>query len=98
VTPTWSTPKDVFPKAGEAHGGLSMIRKSLVVAAIVATFATPAFAATTYYVAQDATTHKCSVTSKKPDGKTMMMIGKAGYTTKAKATTAMGAAAECKAM
>ena len=75
-----------------------MIRKSLSVAAILATFATPVFAATTYYVAQDTKTHKCSVSNKKPDGKTMMVIGTASYRTKAKATTAMNAAAECKAM
>jgi len=33
----------------------------------------PAFAAE-FYVAQSATTHKCSVTAKKPDGKSMMLI------------------------
>ena len=46
-----------------------MIRKYLLAAAVIATFAAPAFAATEYYVAQDAKTHACSVTDKKPDGK-----------------------------
>ncbi len=73
-----------------------MYRKYLLTAALVASFAAPAFAATTYYVAQSATTHKCSVTSKKPDGKKVIMIGTDTYTTKADATKAMGAADECK--
>lgn len=74
-----------------------MVRKYLIAAAVIATFAAPAFAATEYYVAQDAKTHACSVTDKKPDGKTMTMVGKKGYETKAAAEAAMKAAAECKA-
>ena len=69
----------------------------ILAAAVIATFAASAFAATEYYVAQDAKTHACSVTDKKPDGKTMTMVGKAGYETKVKAEAAMKAAAECKA-
>ena len=74
-----------------------MYRKYLLAAALAAAFVAPAFAATEYYVAQDAKTHACSVTDKKPDGKTMTMVGKAGYETKAKAEAAMKAAPECKA-
>ena len=40
---------------------------------LVAGMVSPAFAAE-FYVAQSATTHKCSVTAKKPDGKSMMLI------------------------
>ena len=57
---------------------------------------TPAFAAE-FYVAQNATSHKCSVMSKKPDGKTMMMLGTEGFKTKSDAETAMKGMTECKA-
>ena len=73
-----------------------MYRKYLLAAALVAAFAAPTFAATSYYVAHDAKTHKCSVATTKPDGKTMMMIGTAAYSTEAAATAAMKAAKECK--
>ena len=73
-----------------------MYRKYLLAAALVAAFAVPSFAATSYYVAQDAKTHKCSVVTTKPDGTAMMMIGTAAYPTEAAATTAMKAAKECK--
>ena len=72
------------------------MRKLMLTFALAAAVASPAFAATTYYVAQDAKTHKCSVTTKKPDGTKVIMIGTATYKTKADATTAMKAAAECK--
>jgi hydroxymethylglutaryl-CoA reductase len=74
-----------------------MIRKLFVTAALAASFVAPAYAATTYYVAQDAKSHKCSVTTKKPDGKLMMEIGTAGFNTKAAATTAMKADTACSA-
>jgi hypothetical protein len=60
----------------------------------MASFAAPSFAATDYYVAQDAKTHKCSVVTTKPDGKTMMMIGT--YKSQADADAAEKAAKECK--
>jgi hypothetical protein len=70
-------------------------------------FAAPATAATTtpaqpmktmhtYYVGKVVKTKKCEVTTHKPDGKTVMMVGKDTYKTKAEAETAMKAAAECK--
>ena len=74
-----------------------MYKKIVLAAALAASFSLPAFAATTYYVGQDATTHKCSVVTKMPDGKKVMEIGTAGYATKAAAGAAMKAAAECKA-
>ena len=74
-----------------------MYRKYLLAAALVATFAAPSFAAVTFYVQQDAKTHKCSVATTKPDGKATMMIGTASYATQAAADAAMKAAKECKA-
>ena len=71
-----------------------MYRKYLLAAALVASFAAPSFAATDYYVAQDAKTHKCSVVTTKPDGKTMMMIGT--YKSQADADAAEKAAKACK--
>ncbi len=73
-----------------------MIRKIVVAAALTTVLVAPAFAATTYYVEQSAKTHKCSVTTHKPDGKTFSMIGKDTYKTKATADKAMKAATECK--
>ncbi len=73
-----------------------MYRKVLLAAALAVSFAAPAFAAT-YYVAQDASTHKCSVTTTKPDGTKVMQIGTSTYSTKAAATKAMGTDTACKA-
>ena len=72
------------------------MKKYLIAGLLVAGFVTPAFAAE-FYVAQDATSHKCSVMSKKPDGKTMMMMGTEGFKTKSAAETAMKGMTECKA-
>jgi hypothetical protein len=79
------------------NGDSTMVSKLLVAAALAAAFVVPAYAATTYYVAQDAKSHKCSVTTKKPDGKTMMEIGTAGYNTRAAADAALKAASACTA-
>ena len=49
------------------------MQKYLIAGLLVAGMVSPAFAAE-FYVAQSATTHKCSVTAKKPDGKSMMLI------------------------
>ncbi|MBI2718074.1 MAG: hypothetical protein HY245_15755 [Rhizobiales bacterium] len=73
-----------------------MFARSLIVVATVAALTMPAMAATSYWVAKDAATKKCSVVEKKPDGKTMMLIGKAKYKTMADANKAMAAAADCK--
>jgi uncharacterized protein (DUF2147 family) len=74
-----------------------MYRKLILTAAVAMSFAVPAFAATTYYVGKDAKTHKCEVTTTKPDGAAVVMIGTATYTTKAAAETALKASADCKA-
>ncbi|MGZ5850653.1 MAG: hypothetical protein ACXWJN_08725 [Methyloceanibacter sp.] len=71
--------------------------KTYVVAGLLlAGFVTPALAEQ-FYVAQDMTSHKCSIVKVKPDGKTMMMMGADGYGTKADAKKAMKGMAECKA-
>ncbi len=71
------------------------MHKYLIAAAVAISFAAPAFAATTYYVSQDQTTHKCYVVTK--IGKNGMQIGTTGYPTVAKAKAALKAAPECKA-
>ena len=63
-----------------------MYRKLLIAAAAVATLAAPAFAATTYYVGMDTASKKCEVTSTKPDGTKITLVGSPDtYATKAKA-------------
>jgi hypothetical protein len=52
-----------------------MVVRILTVSAIVASLAAPALAETHYYVAQDPATNKCSVVSRKPDGKTLLEVG-----------------------
>jgi len=72
------------------------MRKFVVAGLLVAGFATPAFAAE-FYVAQNNSTHKCSILSKKPDGKTLTMLGTEGFKTKSAAESALNGMAECKA-
>jgi hypothetical protein len=71
------------------------MRKYLLTAALVAGFAVPAMAASSYYVAQSPTSKKCEVTSKKPDGKKWVEVGTETYKTKADAEKALKAAAAC---
>jgi len=49
-------------------------------------------------LAQSAATHKCSVTAKKPDGKSMMLISNDTYKSKPDAMKAMKGMAECKGL
>ncbi len=72
------------------------MQKYLIAGLLVAGMASPAFAAE-FYVAQSATTHKCSVTAKKPDGKSMMLISNETFKTKPDAMKAMKGMNECKA-
>jgi hypothetical protein len=71
----------------------TMYRKALLTVAVLIGFTAPSFA--DFYVAQG-TDKKCQVTDKKPDEKTMMMVGKTAYKTKSDADTAMKTAKECK--
>jgi hypothetical protein len=61
---------------------------------IVFAFSTTAFAAE-YYVSQDTASKKCSISKKKPDGKTTLMIGTGSYQTRDEAKAARRASAEC---
>ena len=72
------------------------MQKYLIAALLVAGMVSPAFAAE-YYVAQSSNTHKCSVTAKKPDGKSMMLISNESFKTKPDAMKAMKGMNECKA-
>jgi len=72
------------------------MQKYLIAGLLVAGMISPAFAAE-FYVAQSASTHKCSVTSKKPDGKAMMLISTETFKTKSDAQKAMKGMSECKA-
>jgi len=73
-----------------------MYRKYLVTAAAIVAFTIPAFAASTYYVEQSVKTQKCYVTTKKPNGTTMTMIGTSTYPTKASARAAEKADPACQ--
>ncbi|MFT3987062.1 hypothetical protein [Aestuariivirga sp.] len=74
-----------------------MIRNILIIGTAVAALSAPAMAATTFYATMDSASKKCSVSETKPDGKTIMMIGKAGFKTKAKAEAAIKADKSCAA-
>ena len=77
-----------------------MIHKILVSSLILAAFSIPTIAATAaaeFYVAQDAKTHKCLVSDKKPDAKLMMDVGTKAYATKGDAEIAMSKLKACKA-
>jgi len=67
-----------------------------VTAAVLGAFATPTFAATMYYVGQNAKTHKCTVSTHKPDGAKIVMIGTSGYNSKADASAALKADSRCE--
>jgi hypothetical protein len=73
------------------------MHKKLISSAIMLLIAgAPAFAATEYFVVQKAGAKTCSVSKTKPDGMTAMMVGTTSFKTKAAASAAMKAAAECK--
>jgi hypothetical protein len=73
------------------------MHRKLISASIVALLvASPAFAATQYYVVHKPGDKLCSVTTTKPDGKIVLMVGTSSFKTALDATTAMKAAAECK--
>lgn len=73
-----------------------MNMRLLAAAATTLLLSAPAFAASTYYVAHAPNSKVCSIVTAKPDGKTMVMVGKTGYATTAKAAAAMKAAPDCK--
>ena len=72
------------------------MKKYVLAGLLIAGFVTPAFAAE-YYVAQNNSTHKCSIVSRKPDGKSLIMLGAEGFKTKSAAESALKEMTECKA-
>ncbi len=45
------------------------MKKTLIACLLIAGLATPALAASQYFVAQNTSSHQCSIVSKKPNGK-----------------------------
>ena len=77
-----------------------MMKKILVCGLVLAAFSAPAFAATAapaFYVSQDAKTHACAVSDKKPDGKMAMDVGTKAYDSQANAEKAMANLKVCAA-
>lgn len=72
------------------------MKKYAIAALLIAGLATPALAAQ-FYVAQNTSSHKCSIVSQKPDGKNLTLVGAEGYKTRAAAEAAMKGSAQCKA-
>ena len=64
------------------------MKKSLIASLLLAGLVTPALAAE-YYLAQNNSTHKCSIVTHKPDGKSLTMLGSQGFATKSAAETAL---------
>ena len=71
--------------------------KLVAAAALVASFAAPAFAADAFYVVQDVKTKKCTVLDKKPTESSMTVVSPAGtvYKTRAEAETGMKTVKVC---
>ena len=74
-----------------------MKMKLVAAAALVASFAAPAFAADEFYVVQDVKTKKCTVLDKKPTESSMTVVSPAGtvYKTRAEADTGMKTVKVC---
>jgi len=72
------------------------MKKYVIAGLLVAGLTTPALAAQ-YYVAQNTSSHKCSIVSHKPDGKSLTMLGSDGFKTRSAAENALKGMSECKA-
>jgi hypothetical protein len=73
------------------------MKKYLIAGLLIAGMASPALAAE-YYVAQNTTSHKCSIVSKKPTGKSLTMLGSEGFKSKAAAESALKGMSEYKSV
>jgi hypothetical protein len=73
-----------------------MFRRIVITVATLSLCSLPAFAATEYWVAKNASTNKCEIVSKKPDGKKLIEIGIIAHKNKKEAQAAMKSASECK--
>ena len=71
--------------------------KLVAAAALVASFAAPAFAADEFYVAQDVKTKKCTIVDKKPAESSMAIVSPSGtvYKSRAEAETGMKTVKVC---
>ena len=71
--------------------------KLVIAAALVASFAAPAFAADEFYVVQDVKTKKCTIVDKKPAESSMAIVSPSGtvYKTRAEAETGMKTVKVC---
>ena len=75
-----------------------MMKAIFVSGVMLAALSASSFAATaSFYVSQDAKTHACMVSDKKPDGKSMMDVGTKAYDSQANAEKAMGNLKVCAA-
>ena len=76
-----------------------MKTKLILAAALVASFAVPAFA-DEFYVVQDTTTKKCTIVDKKPTEATMTIVSPSGtvYKTRTEAETGMKTIKVCTSM
>ena len=72
------------------------MKKYLVAAALIVSFASPVLAADTFYVMFNKTTKKCSVVAKTPPTPTEMFSMMGQYGSEQEAMTAMHKMAECK--
>ena len=72
------------------------MKKYVIAGLLIAGMATPALAAE-YYVAQNTSSHKCSIVSLKPDGTSLTMLGSDGFKTRSAAESALKGMSECKA-
>ena len=82
---------------GTRTGGDDHEIKLVAAAALVASFAAPAFAADEFYVVQDGKTKKCTVVDKKPTESSMTIVSPSGtvYKTRAEAETGMKTVKVC---
>lgn len=75
------------------------MKKTLIAAALIASFAAPAFAADSFYIVQDTATKKCSIVEQKPTAKTMTIVGNGTvYKTRTEAETGMKTVKVCHTM
>jgi hypothetical protein len=76
---------------------MTMKIKLVAAAALVASFAAPAFAADEFYVVQDVKTKKCTIVDKKPTESSMAIVSPSGtfYKTRTEAETGMKSVKVC---
>jgi hypothetical protein len=71
------------------------MHKYAIASVVIAGLATPALAASQYYVALDTSTRQCHVTAQRPDGTAMKQVGSGAYKSAAEAQAAIQSLTEC---